>query len=380
MKRLVYSPKVYAYVQADTGIYDLTEYLTAGEVTRKLDQVSEAKLTLRNPYMKWTDNRVKDPTSGEHIIEPIFHPMDPITIIMERLQNAPVQVFTGFLDTTPYMVLRPGTVTLQASCTLKKLEYTFYDAGLPFFEEFMAQQGWGIVQGVGAVNTKEPAQGENAKEKGTLTDTGFGKLLLSVLEDIGGWPSNALYIEQIPPGLIGLVTELFEEQAKFSEEANKELVKLLHQTIGTAALGEGELSAGTGKASGEKGTTATGGGWVKIGATEEGELGNPENTAGGGPGGMCFAELLIAGANEDLKGEALYHVLGVKEGSEGYGMAFNTPIEIRMPGSSKAYTMYKNDNGSGQSGDPHYKVDLQTGIINALGWTPNEDVEVRVPQ
>lgn len=254
MKRLVYAPKVYAYVQADTGAYDLTEYLTAGEVNRKLDQVSDAKLTLRNPSMKWTNHRTKDPVSGEQITEPIFHPMDPITIIMERLQNAPVQVFTGFLDTTPYLVLHPGTVQLQASCTLKKLEYTYYDAGLPFFEEFMAQQGWGIVKGVGAVNTDEPAQGENAKEKGTLTDTGFGKLLLSVLEDIGGWPSSAIYIEQIPPGLISLVTGLFESQAKFSEEADEELIKLLHRTIGTAGLGEGEFSTGSGTASPEPGT------------------------------------------------------------------------------------------------------------------------------
>lgn len=381
MKRLVYAPKVYAYVKTDSGTYDLTEYLTAGEVTRKLDQISSAKLTLRNPYMFWTDLKTRDPVSGETLTEPVFHPMDPITIIMERLQNRPVQVFTGYLDTTPYMVLRPGTVTLQASCTLKKLQYTYFDAGLPFFEEFMAQQGWGVLEGGSIINTGEPAQGENAKEKGSLTDTGFGQLLLSTLEDIGGWPSSTLYIEEIPPGLIELVTGLFETQAKYSEEANKELIKLLHKIIGTAALGEGELSTGTGKADGgEEGIKATAGGWVKVGATEEGPVGNPENTAGGGPGGMCFAELLIAGENADLKSEALFNVLNIKEGPEGYGMAFNTPIEIRLPGSNKAYTMYKNDNGSGQGGDPHFKVDLQTGIINALGWSGNQDVEVRVPQ
>lgn len=253
MKRLVYSPKVYAYVKTDTGIYDLTEYITSGGVNRKLDQVSDAELTIRNPYKKWTDHLTKDPTTGEQLIEPIFHPMDPITIICQRLQNHPVQVFTGFLDSSPYIVMRPDVVTLKASCTLKKLEYTYYDPGLPFFDEFMAQQGWNLVEGVGVVN-QEKAQGELATKKGTMTDSGFGRLLLAVMEDIGGWPGKTLFIEKIPPGLVTLVTRLFEEQSAESKEGNEEIIKLLHKIIGTAALGEGELSTATGTPEGNKGT------------------------------------------------------------------------------------------------------------------------------
>lgn len=247
MKRLVYAPKVYAYVKADTGIYDITEYITAGGVERKLDQVSAARLTIRNPYKKWTDRNTEDPVSGEQIVEPIFHPMDPITIVMERLQDKPVQVFTGYLDKTPYIVLRPSTIELRASCTLKKLQYTYFDAGLPFFDEFLAQQGWNMVEGVGAVNLEEPAQGEKAVNRKNLTDSGFGSLLLATLEDIGGWPSETIYIEQIPNDLIDLVTELFEQVAGESEEANQRLIHLLHKIIGTASLGGGELSPGTGK-------------------------------------------------------------------------------------------------------------------------------------
>lgn len=247
MKRLVYSPKVAAYIKADSGIIDISDYITAGGVERKLDQVSSAKLTIRNPNMKWTDVESSDPVSGETLLEPMFHPMDPITIFMTRLQNRPVQVFTGFLDKTPYLQLHPGTIDLRASCTLKKLQYTFFDAGLPFFNEFLVNEGWNVVEGVGIVNQKEPAQGEAAKAKGVLTDTGFGKLLLTVLEDIGGWPKETIYIEEIPPGLIELVTELFESGSKEAEESNQFLIKLLHKIIGTAALGEGELSTGTGK-------------------------------------------------------------------------------------------------------------------------------------
>lgn len=253
MKRLVYAPKVYAYVKADSGIIDISDYITAGGVERKLDQVSSARLTLRNPYMKWTDVQTTDPVSGERIVEPVFHPMDPITIIMQRLQDRPVQVFTGFLDKTPYIVLRPSTIELRASCTLKKLQYTYYDAGLPFFDEFLANEGWNVVPGTGAVNLEEPAQGERAVTKKNLTDSGFGKLLLGVLEDIGGWPNETIYIEKIPSGLIDLVSELFEEASKESQESNEFLLHLLHKIIGTASLGGGELSPGTGKGNEEGG-------------------------------------------------------------------------------------------------------------------------------
>jgi len=163
-------------------------------------------------------------------------------------------VFTGFLDESPYVQMFPGTVTLKASCTLKKLLYTFFDPGLPFFTEFLAQYGWQVVEGVGIVNPKAEEEGR-AKEKGVLTDTGFGALLLAVLNVIGKFPKESIFIEEIPPGLIELVSELFREQKKESKEANEEFIKLFHKIIGTAALGEGELSTGTGKpGETEKGT------------------------------------------------------------------------------------------------------------------------------
>lgn len=247
MKRLVYSPKVNAYIKADSGIIDISDYVTSGSVERKLDQVSTAKLTIRNPNKKWTDVHTKDPVSGEALIEPMFHPMDPIVIFMQRLQNRPVQVFTGFLDRTPYLQLHPATIELSASCTLKKLQYTYFDAGLPFFNDFLVAHGWNVVEGTGIVNQEEPAQGEKAVNKGTMTDSGFGELLLAVMEDIGNWPKSTIYIERIPQDLIELVTELFEEGSKEAKESNELMRHVLHKIIGTASLGEGELSTGTGK-------------------------------------------------------------------------------------------------------------------------------------
>ena len=239
MKRLVYSPKVEAWIKTDNGIVDISSFITAGEVTRKLDQVSTAELTIRNPGKVWTDHHYRNKESGEALIGPIFHPMDPIVVHLTRLQNRPVEVFTGFLDKTPYVQLFPGTVTLKASCTLKKLLYTFFDPGLPFFHEFLTQHGWQVIEGFGVVAPN--AEKEKARRKGELTDAGFGQLLLAVMTEIARWPKDSIYIEEIPADLMELVENLFAKSAKEGEEANKEFIHLLHQIIGTATLGEGTL-------------------------------------------------------------------------------------------------------------------------------------------
>jgi TP901 family phage tail tape measure protein len=129
---------------------------------------------------------------------------------------------------------------------------------------------------------------------------------------------------------------------------------------------------------GRKAQSFAKGGWVKVGATIDPEYGNPAYSA---HGGMSFAELLQAGANRSLKSQSLTATLGIggkhyeAEGQD-YGMAMETPIKVKMPGAKKIFTMYKNDVGSGQAGDSHYKVDLHSHIASALGWSGNADIEV----
>lgn len=247
MKRLVYSPKINAYIKADSGVYDVSEYITEFQIDRKINQVSTAELTLRNPYMKWTNNRYRDSITGESKVGPIFHPMDPITIMLTRLQNRPVQVFTGYCDSTPYLQLFPGTVPLTASCTLKKLQYTYFDAGLPFMEEFLIQNGWfPSGQGESIVNPKAETEGktkeqaEETNEGVRFGDSGIGELLFEVLNVIGGWPEDSIYIQEMPASVITLVSNLFELFKKEDEQASEELTELLTKIVGTASLAETE--------------------------------------------------------------------------------------------------------------------------------------------
>jgi murein DD-endopeptidase MepM/ murein hydrolase activator NlpD len=138
MARLVYSPRAYVFVKDQNGnIHNLTNYVTAGSVKRLTDQVSSAEVTFRNPNSLFTVH-VKN---GE-VIPPKFLPMDPITIYLRRVNKRPVRVFTGFLDRVPYLQLYPGTVTMQASCTLKRLVHTYFDPALPYTMSFLTTYGW----------------------------------------------------------------------------------------------------------------------------------------------------------------------------------------------------------------------------------------------
>ena len=211
MKRIVYSPKVNAFVKTDTGVLDLSPFLVRGSVTRKLDQVSSANLEFRNPGEIFT------PESG-----PLIHPMDPIVIFMSRIKDKPVQVFTGYVDSAPYFSIKAGgDLIIEASCTLKRLLYTYYDPGLKFFHDFLRAQGW-VLQGgdsvlpPGSGETVEEAQEDNDNNgqypeplSDGLNDASFGRMLYETLIYIGNWDPSSIYIENLPDGIIDLVEGIF---------------------------------------------------------------------------------------------------------------------------------------------------------------------------
>ena len=116
------------------------------------------------------------------------------------------------------------------------------------------------------------------------------------------------------------------------------------------------------------------GGWVTVGSTLDPSMGQaPTYNA---HSGMSFAELLVAGANAGLKSEALYRVLGIPQSSSyPYGMPMGTAILARH-GNKGPMKLWKNDVGSGQAGDPHYKIDLHSAAMNALGAQGNADIQV----
>lgn len=247
-RRLVYSPKAYVYTKAQDGtIYDLKQYVVSGQIQRKVNQVSSAQVTLRNPYKLFTGGQ-GNPRA--------FHPMDPITIYLERLQGHPVRVFTGYLDTTPYLQLYPGTISLSASCTLKKLLYTYFDPALPYVVAFFEQYGW-VNTGQGSLFSIPPNQQGNAATQAdvnagkkpftALQDGSLGKLLWAILTDIGQWKDTDIWIENLPDGIAKRVQALMKSVQSGQDQASQDFTSFLHQVIGSGS--QGSAGAGTGATS-----------------------------------------------------------------------------------------------------------------------------------
>lgn len=224
MQRLVYSPKAWIFIRRRNGdIADVSRYCTAGSVERRVSAVSTANFTLRNPNMLFTAK------GGSHAA---FFPMDPVTIYLQRLKGRPVRVFTGFLDETPYYELYPGTIEFSASCTLKKLLYTYFDPALPYTRSFLGEYGW-LPSGDGSIYNPRAVNGIE-----TDKDGGMGALLFATMKEIGHWDTNNIKIEALPSDLITRMAAMLRKFEDDNKEAQTELETLISRFVGAGDYGD----------------------------------------------------------------------------------------------------------------------------------------------
>jgi hypothetical protein len=351
MKRIVYSPKVYVFVKADTGIYDLTEHVVDCSVTRKVNEVSSASVSFRNPDKMFTN--------GED--GPIFHPMDPITIFMKRLDGRPVQVFTGYCDSTPYFQLKPSIATITASCTLKRLLYTYWDPGLPFVQEMLAQRGWSMVGqegGLGIANFNANQQNDNDDNNNDnqdqnqnqdnqnlpeVSDGSIGALLFDILLYIGNWDPSTIFIEPIPAGIYETAETLIAESNLVNKQAREEFNKLLKYIIGEDGYG---------------GTTTPGA--------------NPDMQGGLNEGLVQFAELVSAGTGLQ---SAVVVAWGMAEGGHVHNDAQYNYLNIKeTPSTYKNYnSIQASANDTIQTLNPPYSGGVSYKIIKDSVGKSGED-------
>lgn len=224
MQRLVYSPKAYIFIRRRSGeIADVSRYCTAGSVERRVNAVSTATFTLRNPNMLFTAK------GGDHAA---FFPMDPVTIYLQRLKGRPIRVFTGFLDETPYYEMYPGTVEFSASCTLKRLLYTYFDPALPYTRDFLAEYGWNTAPDGSVYNPRAVGGIEDDK------DGGMGALLFATMQHIGHWDKSNIKIEALPEDLIARMADMMKTFEEDNKAARTELETLIRRFIGAGDYGD----------------------------------------------------------------------------------------------------------------------------------------------
>lgn len=180
MATFLYTPGVEINIHtARHGTLDVTHDLVRGDLTRTENQVARMSFSLLNPARMY---------------DRVFMPNDRISVKMKRINW--VQVFSGYLDTVPLFSARARTISLEASCTLKRLKYRYWDAGLTKSVQFI----------------RDAATDPNAQ------DGGMKARIMALLWGIdenqpgpGGWDKGAIHISAVPPDWFERVHSLYEE-------------------------------------------------------------------------------------------------------------------------------------------------------------------------
>jgi hypothetical protein len=176
-----------------------------------------------------------------------FQPMDPITVYLKRLSGFPVRVFTGFLDQAPYLQLYPGVVSLRASCTLKRLLYTYFDPSLQYTQTFLSTYGWApsgngswysttgmqetknAVGGTPVSPGASPTPGSTPPKTGATASAPSGSGALYVGDSLGEGSKPEL--SKLVPGLISDV-----RQNRASTEATKIVLAKINKNFKSIIL------------------------------------------------------------------------------------------------------------------------------------------------
>ena len=187
-KTLIYSPQVRIIIASGGKEIDVSRDVIRGRVVRAVNAVSQAEFYLNNKNGKYTGH---------------LRRMDKVVIKMKRVNW--IQVFTGYLDIVPAYDLFPTEAYIRASCTLKRIKYTYWDKGL-----FPSAQLLNPVT-IGADGTYAIANNS--------PDAGSGIIIHDLLTKVGGWPANQVLIQQIPVKFMDFVKDnikLVDQQEVFN--------------------------------------------------------------------------------------------------------------------------------------------------------------------
>jgi hypothetical protein len=202
----MYSPgiKVYISTQAN-GIIDVSEDVTQGQLVRRSDGVSSFTFTLQNPLRKYGG---------------VLTPNDRIIVMMKRISW--LRVFTGYLNSVPLVTAWPSSVQLTASCSLKRLQYWFWDPGLAASQNMVAQA---------MASAKNPDDG------------GVTAAVLAILQNVVGWPASRVHIAGIPQAWTGWAYKIAKAVQSSAAEADQ-LAQQFYATLGAGGTVGGITGGG----------------------------------------------------------------------------------------------------------------------------------------
>jgi hypothetical protein len=214
-KTLIYAPEIQVLISTNQGVIDVSDDIVNFQVRRVLNAASQFACVLNNRNQKYTGKLGR---------------MDRVVVFLKRVQK--LQVFSGYLDSVPGLSLYTNTCEIRATCTLKRLINTWWDAGLAESQELLMQSKW----------DGNNSAGDDPNNRDS--DSGLGTMLGNVLTQVAGWNPDDIYIQNIPAEFMKLGLEVA------AKEEQKEQIELLKKMLGvTSGNGfvdtTGTLSGGT---------------------------------------------------------------------------------------------------------------------------------------
>jgi hypothetical protein len=198
----VLAPGVKVYVATEKhGIIDVSDDLVEGSMTRRSDGVSSFNFSLQNARRKY---------------DGIMSPNDRVSVQMKRLKW--VQVFTGYLNKVPLVTAWPRVVHLTASCSLKRLQYWYWDSHTEASQSMVRQA---LV---------------DAGKDTRVSDGGMTNVALTVLKKVVGWPESKVHIARIPDNWYSVI-EVLAKQINAELDKADEVARALLEQLGTASVG-----------------------------------------------------------------------------------------------------------------------------------------------
>jgi hypothetical protein len=206
---LLYSPGVKVYISTEkNGTIEVSDDLVDGTMVRRSDGVSSFNFTLQNARRKY---------------DGVFAPNDRIVVMMRRITW--MRVFTGYLNSVPLLTAWPRVVPLTASCSLKRIQYWYWDSGLPATQTMIAKA------------LEVAREDDNG-------DGGIANAILTILKEVMGWPPEKVHIAGIPKDWFQFAYKIAQDIDARAEEADEIAQQFYSALQGGGVIGGGGIPTG----------------------------------------------------------------------------------------------------------------------------------------
>lgn len=222
---LIYAPDIKCYVRkyVDGRILDLSDDIEDFTLDRVTNAVSRFDCTLNNQYHKYT--------SSESTRVDV---MDSIVVFLRRLEY--LQVFTGYVTYAPLETAIPGSVTLRAGCTIKRLEHTYWDPYTPQGLSFLPNSGVRQKLWYNPITGEYEEIADGGIRAVDYEDAGAAKSAFRILTQVAGYDEGQILIQKIPREFVDRIATL-RAGTEYREDRSDtaEIIAALLSTYGYGA-------------------------------------------------------------------------------------------------------------------------------------------------